>query len=225
MQKRNALAAVSNAAASAKQWGLSALQRHALNKAGAGKDAPSPASEAPLDLKQPMGRGRPLPPPGTPLPMPDKKTKTAPIPVPKRKIVPPPVLEHRNEPTEHQHERRQPMAPPPLPNRWQRQNEHTRDEDNVLVVAAPVDSEPASPLSGSHTPSVEDHSGGIGTPPTESEVLVETSHGSETSKGQASGGAESPNTTSVDDDDYSAWMDEPEPDESRADRAAGPTTA
>ncbi|KAK1826497.1 testis-expressed sequence 2 protein [Podospora conica] len=225
MQKRNALAAVSNVAASAKQWGLSALQRHALNKVGVVKDDPSPTTEAPLDLKQPMGRGRPLPPPGTPLPMPDRKTKTAPIPVPKRKIAPPPALEHREETVEHQHDRRQPMAPPPLPKRWQRQNEQSRNEENVLVVAAPVDSEPASPLSGSHTPSyvqpwveeVEDAA--------EGGASVETGNGHSAEKSQASRGFAIDSSPSVDDDDYSAWMDDPEPEEAGASKEAGPATA
>lgn len=232
MQKRNALAAVSNAAASAKQWGLSALQRHALNKVGVAKDAPSPTSEAPLDLKQPMGRGRPLPPPGTPLPMPDRKTKTAPIPVPKRKLVPPPALENREEAAEPQHERRQPVAPPPLPKRWQRQNEQGRDEENVLVVAAPVDSEPASPLSGLHTPSyvqpwveeVEDTSGGAGTSASEDGALVDTGTGHDAENSQASRGVAIDSSPSVDDDDYSAWMDDPEPDEAGPSKGAGPPT-
>ena len=165
--------------------------------------------------------------------MPDKKTKTAPIPVPKRKVAPPPALEHREEAAEHQHERRQPVAPPPLPKRWQRQNEQTRDEENVLVVAAPVDSEPASPLSGSHTPSyvqpwvedVEDTSGGAGTPASEGGALVGTGKGHDADKSQASRGVTIDDSPSVDDDDYSAWMDDPEPEEAGASKAAGPATA
>ena len=118
-QKKTALAAafVTNAAASARRWGLSAIQRHTNNNnngsdkgeegAGAGGRPGSSgsgkhnrdgehqeSSEHTVDLKQPMGRGRPLPPPGTPLPMPDKKTRTKvqPLPVPpRRKPIAPPT--------------------------------------------------------------------------------------------------------------------------------------
>ncbi|KAK3336999.1 hypothetical protein B0T19DRAFT_57858 [Cercophora scortea] len=110
--KRTALAAVTNAAASAKRWGLGALQRHTNENGSAKTDSPG-GQEPPLDLNKPMGRGRPLPPPGVPLPMPERKTPTAAIPVPKRKLVPPPVVgEHGEVEERHQHERR-PLAPPP----------------------------------------------------------------------------------------------------------------
>ncbi|KAJ2903366.1 PH domain-containing protein [Zalerion maritima] len=81
------LAAVSNAALQARQWGLSALKRNE-NK-GVEGEAPH------IDLSQPMGRGQPLPPPGVPLPMPDKKTPTAPIRPGKRNLAPPPLLTGR----------------------------------------------------------------------------------------------------------------------------------
>lgn len=154
-QRRNALAAVSNAAASAKRWGLGALQRH--NESN--KNGNAPGDEPPLDLKQPMGRGRPLPPPGTPLPMPDRKTKTAPPPVPRRKPVPPPALDqhtssnqHEGNPPEH-HGR--PVPPPPLPKRRHVaafDQQSTDDDTGMLVVEAPTESEPTTPSSSTHLP-------------------------------------------------------------------------
>ncbi|KAK5651297.1 hypothetical protein OQA88_12641 [Cercophora sp. LCS_1] len=212
MQKRTALATVSNVAASAKQWGLSALQRHA-NKGAMTKEGLTSHSE-PRDLSQPMGRGQPLPPPGTPLPMPDG---TVPIAVPRRKPVAPPILEHPDKTTEHRPERRHPVPPPPLPKRRQAQSEQATGEDNMLVVAAPADSEPTTPLSGSHSPSymqpfVEDAE------EMHSSVLLDDKTSSE---GQSSAEAGKPvaDDTSktqaepADDDDYSAWMDDAEPEE------------
>jgi hypothetical protein len=177
IQKRTTLAAVTNAAASARRWGINALQRHneaANNKSGASADGE-------LDLNQPIGRGRPLPPPGQPLPMPDKRSKTASIPVPKRKpIASPPLLPREpNGGVEDQHDfQRRPVPPPPLPRRHaidedrgsteslpldtgrlpapplpKRQSpyEGTFDGgDNMLVVEAPADSEPTTPMSDHH---------------------------------------------------------------------------
>lgn len=153
-QRRNALAAVSNAAASAKRWGLNALQRH--NEGD--KNGKAPGDEAPLDLKQPMGRGRPLPPPGTPLPMPDRKTRTAPPPVPKRKPVPRPISEDHPSPGHHEHvrsEQRRPVPPPPLPRRRHvpANDQQDNDDSGMLVVEAPAESEPTTPLSATHSSS------------------------------------------------------------------------
>jgi hypothetical protein len=150
-QRRNALAAVTNAAASAKRWGLNALQRHNEN----GKNATTQGDEPPLDLKQPMGRGRPLPPPGTPLPMPERKTKTAPAPVPKRKPVPPPGLKERTPSGQHENDptdQRRPIPLPPLPKRRQAaaSDQQHNDDTGMLVVEAPTESEPTTPLSATH---------------------------------------------------------------------------
>lgn len=236
-QKRTALAAVTNAAASAKQWGLSALQRHA-NKGGIMRDSSFADSDSTLDLNQPMGRGRPLPPPGTPLPMPDKKTKTAPIPAPKRKpVAPPPAIPH-HESSEDKPERRRPVPPPgdstehrrpvpppPLPKRRQLQSEHSGDGENMLVVAAPADSEPASP-SGSNTPSymppsVEDAGDGSG------EIPQPTDDKKDSKQHAVPGGGgtqphirvEDPLEDLIldDDDAYSAWMDNTGLEESEGD--------
>ena len=151
-QKRTALAAVTNAAVSAKRWGLNAIQRH-NEGANNNRNGPRPGKEPHLDLNQPMGRGRPLPPPGIPLPMPDKKTKTAPIPVPKRHPLPPPPRpgrQHSNDVVD-----RRPVPPPPLPRRREADSEAEGQDDGILVVAAPADSEPTTPLSPTSPPYVK----------------------------------------------------------------------
>lgn len=143
--KRNTLAAMSNAAATAKRWGLNAIQRSDRNGQNGRK-----LSDPPVDLNQPMGRGQPLPPPGTPLPGPGKK----PMPVPKRKpVAPPPSVPRKSTSSlgDTKGERRS-VPPPPLPSRRRRVSQihvgnEVSNEDNVLVVAAPLaDSEPNSPL-------------------------------------------------------------------------------
>ncbi|KAI9641068.1 hypothetical protein NHQ30_010496 [Ciborinia camelliae] len=135
--KRLSLAAVTNAAATAKTWGWNAIQRR--------NDQKGVSSSEPTETAQPrvMGRGQPLPPPGIPLPLPDKKTKTAPIPVPKRKPIPPPVLppRHQTESTTSQQHHNDPR--PPLPRRGSRDNTDTGD-DGLLIVSAP--SEPTTPV-------------------------------------------------------------------------------
>ncbi len=153
--KRLSLAAVANAAATAKKWSWNAIQRHTDQKSE--DEVPS----HPLV----MGRGQPLPPPGMPLPFPDKRTKTAPIPVPKRKPIPPPNMpqKHKNDSGNgngsetngfgmHRHH----VPPPPLPKRRHR-NESSGSsgsaDDGLFVVAAPAgDSEPTTPLE-EHAPS------------------------------------------------------------------------
>lgn len=172
-QKRKALTAVTNAAASAKRWGLSALQRHGDGNNGRGSAggsgsprADSSESHSHVDLSQPMGRGQPLPPPGVPLPMPDRRAKAAPIPAPKRKPVPPPPLPERKKPVEGpEHSNgngnggrveRRPVPPPPLPKRRLAvetgQLDGEEEGENMLVVAAPEEEEDEEPV----TPSDEE---------------------------------------------------------------------
>jgi hypothetical protein len=145
--KRTALAAVTNAAVSARRWGLNALQRHGdgvkdqiEQGEGVTNGDKKEASRIPpsIDLSKPMGGGRPLPPPGVPLPMPDKRTKTA----QRRKQPPPPPLPDRQPRSED----RRPVPPPPLPTRRQMASQpQPGDGEGMLVVAAPSDSEPGSP--------------------------------------------------------------------------------
>ncbi|KAL8354426.1 hypothetical protein RB601_004022 [Gaeumannomyces tritici] len=99
--KRNALLTVTNAAATAKRWGLSALQRGGAGAAGNnGEGNNNPGGrvgdgeeEETLDLSKPMGGGQPLPPPGTPLPMPEKKGKVTVV--TRRRPAAPPAHPHQ----------------------------------------------------------------------------------------------------------------------------------
>jgi hypothetical protein len=222
--KRTALNAVANAAASAKRWGLNAFQRRGGHEDAAANHS-QPSDNVPvLDLSQPMGRGQPLPPPGTPLPMPDKKTPTAPIQVPKRKPIPPPSTERHNEQTK-QATKRRPVPPPPLPKRRQVHHEQNGDENNMLVVAAPADSEPTTPLSATHSPSyaqpsVEDVDPTDAAASTDAVDATTLDHtGSEASslapasEESESGGVTGAPESGGDDDDFSAWMDDPGPEE------------
>ncbi|KAI1115534.1 hypothetical protein F5Y14DRAFT_410232, partial [Nemania sp. NC0429] len=141
--RNKTLAAMSNAAATAKRWGWNAIQRQAERTANGRK-----LSDPPVDLNQPMGRGQPLPPPGTPLPRPGEMSM--PMPVPKRKPVapPPPVGPRSTKIFNEQKVERRPVPPPPLPRRRRVSEMHASEmteDNNLLVVEAPADPEPNSP--------------------------------------------------------------------------------
>ncbi|KAL2017601.1 hypothetical protein VTK56DRAFT_1921 [Thermocarpiscus australiensis] len=227
-QKRTALTAVVSAAASAKRWGLNAFQRRANDGAQANHNHPN-GSGSSLDLNQPMGRGRPLPPPGVPLPMPDKKSATAPIQIPRRKPVPSQPIGRDAGLAKQTSEDRQPAPAPPLPKRRHRRDEQAGDEeDNVLVVAAPADSEPTTPLSAARSPaylqpSVEDVDGSddmalladadstVAVGGTEPELSSFAAGAQEDEQGGTEG---VPGFAAEEGDDYSAWMDNPGSEES-----------
>lgn len=226
--KSNTFAAVSNAAIQAKQWGLQALQRK-RNELGQ-KGQPGGDRNHGVDLSQPMGRGRPLPPPGTPLPPPDKASKTTKIPPP-RKPLPPPLLPERQEAAINvggaadgggaeestrdeglnnerggdknaEEVRKRPVPPPPLPKRPNR----LQQEEKLLVIAAPVDSQPGSPqlseLKGSNNCVKGSDAGQRGKTTEPPSTRGDTN---DVGKGQ-----EAPRATAVDDEDdgYAGWMDE-----------------
>ncbi|KAH8878906.1 hypothetical protein GQ53DRAFT_849960 [Thozetella sp. PMI_491] len=245
-QKRNALAAVTNAAASARRWGLNALQRH--NEAVAARNGAS-GSEPPLDLNQPMGRGRPLPPPGTPLPMPDRRTKPSPIPVPRRNM-PPPALPPRDlvEETEHKAERR-PVPPPPLPVRRHAAGDSSGGEDGMLVVAAPAaDSEPTTPADPAYMQPWAEDSEALGSegqladaisgPLIKEHATLESRADigrasspwgpyGEASEDNYRGETEAENQGEAvdEDDEFAAWMDNPDPEEPAMEGAASDAVA
>lgn len=143
-QKKNTLAAVTNAAVQARQWGWNAIQRQKD-----GRKMSDASSQQHVDLSQPMGRGQPLPPPGTPLPGPTNgKTKITPIPVPKRKPVTSsgqetsPGASAQESTASNQH------GSGNHGQRRRRKNSHFDDEDaeqSMLVVAAPDDSDSDTP--------------------------------------------------------------------------------
>ncbi|KAK8070840.1 DNA polymerase zeta catalytic subunit [Apiospora hydei] len=145
-RKGTTLAAVSNAAATAKRWGWNALQ----SRNGQGPEGRKLSDPPAVDLNQPMGRGQPLPPPGTPLPGPERRSSK--VAVPKRSPVQPPSLPSRQSTNSVDQAKsvRRPVPAPPLPRR-RRVSEAYLDEEggtdeNVLVVEVPADSQPSSPL-------------------------------------------------------------------------------
>ncbi|KAI1121305.1 hypothetical protein F5Y10DRAFT_256599 [Nemania abortiva] len=216
--KNKTLAAMSNAAATAKRWGWNAIQRQAERNTNGRK-----LSDPPVDLNQPMGRGQPLPPPGTPLPRPGEIA--TPMAVPKRKPIPPPSLPSSKSTksfNEQKSERRH-VPPPPLPRRRRVSQIHATEntEENLLVVEAPADSEPNSP-------SVEESSNYVEPWVEDAEELDDNSpesiidesppsaltlaEWSEPSKAQPPEADEDVNIVGQDEEseDYSSWIDNPE---------------
>ncbi|PTB70498.1 hypothetical protein BBK36DRAFT_44621 [Trichoderma citrinoviride] len=210
VQKRNTLAAVTNAAVQAKQWGWNAIQRQREAMRNNEKTIA-------VDLSQPMGRGQPLPPPGTPLPMPTNGgTKIGPVPTSKRRS-PNLVLEEQAALVA---EDNQGSAPSPgrhhSPPRRRRQDSQQQEDDgpNILVVAAPDDSQPT-------TPAIEDAARQTelwkGEPPTTTQQGSDNHDAADnTTQGLEAGNSVtasrpipiSPSTFAEpnDDDDYSAWL-------------------
>jgi hypothetical protein len=209
--KRNTLAAVTNAAAQARQWGWNALQRH--------KDAKAAESNH-VDLNQPMGRGRPLPPPGVPLPFPDKKSKPSPISLPKQWQLASPLYGDKikvHASSDDHHDDKRPPATPSTQKRRQRSRDETTDDgENMLVVAAPAESEPGTPVTeqSSAFPSISQYS-----------TRTETSRGADnnefvsgiTTPEREDHGVDDGPITAIpvissdgaedDDDGYSGWLD------------------
>lgn len=214
--KRNTLAAVTNAAVQARQWGWNAIQRQ--------KDARRHGDKAAqVDLSQPMGRGQPLPPPGVPLPGPTNgRTKIGPMPAPRRKPVPDQPLPEALEADKEQEPR---PIPAPLPQRRRRGESREQGgeaEQNMLVVAAPDDSQPGTPAAedkvdqSDHEASwaeaaaaveAENAAAAGSSTRTESSLSDKLAPGSPIVALPAVSGAED------DDDDYSGWMEDDNFDE------------
>ncbi|KAI9879357.1 MAG: hypothetical protein M1830_008745 [Pleopsidium flavum] len=138
--KRSSITSIGNATAAAKKWGWGVLSRNNEQKSTVEGVAGAERAGTP---EHPIGRGRPLPPPGTPLPLPERpSSKASPINAPKRKPLPTPKLPHRRQDTLSR-----PVPAPPLPARRNRGAPTAAvDDEGLLVVEAPPDSEPTSPL-------------------------------------------------------------------------------
>ena len=122
VERRQSMAAFGSAtAAAAKKWGWNVLSKaESLRNSDSG---PKPGTP-----EHPIGRGHPLPPPGTPLPPPERASsaiKANPISVPRRKPVPPSMPARKSMP---------------------KQESNPVFTDELLVVEAPSDSEPNSPV-------------------------------------------------------------------------------
>ncbi|KAG5984746.1 hypothetical protein E4U55_003390 [Claviceps digitariae] len=142
--KKTTLAAVTNAAEQARQWGWNAIRRQRDQRRNSERGHP-------IDLTQPMGRGQPLPPPGTPLPGPnDGTSRFGAAQGTKRKPVPSPTVipEQASAETPDDDTDTRLSQPPLLPQRRRRGASQAQDEEveqNMLIVAAPDDSQPGTP--------------------------------------------------------------------------------
>ncbi len=145
LEKRQTIGSIGSATAAAKKWGWGMLNRNVDTKSA---NDHVEATQRPGTPTHPIGRGRPLPPPGTPLPPPEKSnSKNGSISITKRKPLPPPNLPPHLPPRREEVVAR-PVPPPPLPVRESKNEKPAvkpADED-LLVVAAPPESEPTSPL-------------------------------------------------------------------------------
>lgn len=138
-KRSTTIAAIGTATAAAKKWGW-----NVLNKADQRRQ-PGDASPKRGTPEHPIGRGRPLPPPGTPLPPPERNGfMSNSISMPRRKPVPPLL----GQSSEEKKEDKRPVPPPPLPKRKSvplRDTNNVDFTDEILVVEAPLESEPNSP--------------------------------------------------------------------------------
>ncbi|EFR02528.1 uncharacterized PH domain-containing protein [Nannizzia gypsea CBS 118893] len=133
-EPRQAMLTIGSAAAAAKKWGLSVLARN--------DQGPRPG-EVP---DHPVGRGRPLPPPGTPLPSPGRFNFGS-IAMPKRKPVTPSAVPDRSQSAV------EPMrsdSKANAPKRLDSAMENDTKSQELLVIKAPVGSEPSSPSKEDH---------------------------------------------------------------------------
>ena len=134
---------LSSATAAAKSWGWGVLARNQQ------RDKEAAAHNSKLGTPElPIGRGRPLPPPGTPLPHPERSLLSA-LPLPKRKAVSRPAPADQSGSTDNSHiQKPKPITAERKNRRSSVQRENQPDE--VLVVEAPVDSNPSSPVGDEH---------------------------------------------------------------------------
>ncbi|KAG6036426.1 hypothetical protein E4U41_005728 [Claviceps citrina] len=145
--KKTTLAAVTNAAEQARQWGLNAFRRQRETRRNGDRSHP-------IDLTQPMGRGQPLPPPGTPLPGPNDGTSrfgvgqgTKRKPVPASTAIPEQGSAGAHDGDVDLGASQAPQATlhPQRRRRGASQLQDEEGEQNMLIVAAPDDSGPGSP--------------------------------------------------------------------------------
>lgn len=143
--KNQSLVAIGVATAAAKKWGWGVLSRNSEPKTS-DRYAETARAGTP---EHPIGRGRPLPPPGQPLPFPERpSSKVSQNGVLKRKAVPLPT-----PPQRRQDETKARAVPSPsLPSRRRPQSlsRSSYGDEGLMVVEAPPDSEPSSPVDDSH---------------------------------------------------------------------------
>lgn len=153
-KKYSTASSIGAATAAAKKWGWNVLTRNADPNGNQKKPMTVDRAGTP---ERPIGRGQPLPPPGQPLPFPERKSQFS---LPKRKPIPlqraPPKdqTKSQDENAPALPQRRQDESnvadgkAQPLPRRKRQGAEIDGDGqvEGMLVVEAPIGSEPSSPL-------------------------------------------------------------------------------
>lgn len=139
------MASIAAARDAAQKWGWGVLAR---NKQKEGDSRGYSSEDHHIDTSQPMGRGQPLPPPGQPLPRPAKPSIFA---VQKKRPSQPSTVVKDDVSTHYDSTASEsPPKPPPLPDRKRRQSlkqkTDEQQDDELLVVEAPHESAPTSPL-------------------------------------------------------------------------------
>ena len=141
LEKGQSMATLGAAAAAAKKWGWSVLNRNNMSNEKISLDRPGTP-------EHPIGRGRPLPPPGQPLPFPERSSLKALHggTIRKKSINSPVFPQGRPDETKTRTVSQSPpsgrKSPPFRP--------HSIVEDGgLMVVEAPLDSEPDSPSDNS----------------------------------------------------------------------------
>ncbi|KAK2774552.1 hypothetical protein FQN52_004256 [Onygenales sp. PD_12] len=150
--ERPVIGSIGSAAAAARKWSLNVLGR-------VGEQSGKDHSKTTMP-DHPVGRGRPLPPPGTPLPPPDRFTfMSNAISMQKRKPLPPPLLPERQ--IKETASRQPPKSE--ISNRSSEPAVGSQENitDELLVIEAPMDSEPTTPITPNTTDkaAVEDSGG------------------------------------------------------------------
>ena len=127
-----------SAAAAAKSWGWNTMNRK-------GKlTTVTTVQERVGTPEHPIGRGQPLPPPGQPLPRPDKRGIIPSMTLPKRKPLAAPSIPERNERNKIKHI----ATTPPSRRAHETSSINSSKGEGLLIVHAPTDSEPTTPLDG-----------------------------------------------------------------------------
>lgn len=160
---------IGSATAAAKKWGWGVLNKssdHPLQS-----QTTTDKSHLPGSPSQPIGRGQPLPPPGTPLPPPERPSGwTSSLNITKRKPIPSAPVKATHPSATPPSKLPRPRSPspraPPLPARHKRptskagggvlpQGDGQVGADELMVVAAPAESQPASPAVENESPPLQ----------------------------------------------------------------------
>lgn len=147
LAKGQSMATLGAAAAAAKKWGWGVLSRNNMSNEKVSLDRPGTP-------EHPIGRGRPLPPPGQPLPFPERSSlKSLRGGTVRKKSINSPVFP-RGRPDETK--TRNASESPPSGRKTPTSQSHSSMEDGgLMVVEAPLDSEPDSPTDNSSNGSIE----------------------------------------------------------------------